>query len=318
MKRIPDRAADTAQPSDGQALRGTRKRIELKALAKINLGLDVLGRRENGYHDVRMVMQSIYLYDDVKIERTKTLGIEVKTNLYFLPTDENNIAYKAAKMLIEEFQINEGVIITLDKHIPVAAGMAGGSSNAAAVLFGMNKMFGLGLSQKELMERGVQLGADVPYCIMRGTVLAEGIGEELTVLPAMPKCTVLVAKPAISVSTKVVYEALDSKEIVAHPDIDSLLSGLEKGSLHEVAAAMGNVLEDVTIPMYPVIEDIKNEMKAQGALNAMMSGSGPTVFGLFENKAQARKAQDKIREKALAKQVYVTNIHGARRNEYGA
>lgn len=221
-------------------------------------------------------------------------------------------------MLIEEFQIDEGVMITLDKHIPVAAGMAGGSSNAAAVLFGMNKMFGLGLSQKELMERGVKLGADVPYCIMRGTVLAEGIGEELTVLPAMPKCTVLVAKPAISVSTKVVYEALDSKEIVSHPDIDALLEGLEKGSLRRIAAAMGNVLEDVTIPMYPVIEEIKNAMKEEGALNAMMSGSGPTVFGLFENKAQARKAQEKIREKALAKQVYVTNIHGARRNEYGA
>lgn len=318
MKRLPESAVNPAQPSDGQALRGTRKRIELKALAKINLGLDVLGKRENGYHDVRMVMQSIYLYDDVRIERTKNPGIEVKTNLYFLPTDENNIAYKAAAMLIEEFQIHEGVVITLDKHIPVAAGMAGGSSNAAAVLFGMNKMFGLGLSKQELMERGVRLGADVPYCIMRGTVLAEGIGEELTVLPAMPKCTVLVAKPGISVSTKVVYEALDSKEIVKHPNIDALLAGLEKGSLREVAAAMGNVLEDVTIPMYPVIEDIKNVMKEEGAMNAMMSGSGPTVFGLFENKAQARKAQEKIREKALAKQVYVTNIHGARRNEYGA
>ena len=179
-------------------------------------------------------------------------------------------------------------------------------------------MFGLGLSQKDLMERGVKLGADVPYCIMRGTVLAEGIGEELTVLPAMPRCTVLVAKPAISVSTKVVYEALDAKEILKHPDIEALIAGLEQGSLPDIAASMGNVLEDVTIPMYPVIEDIKNEMKAAGALNAMMSGSGPTVFGLFENKAQARKAQDKIREKALAKQVYVTNIHGARRIEYGA
>ena len=294
------------------------KQIELKALAKINLGLDVLGRRENGYHDVRMIMQSIYLYDDVKIELTAKPGIEVRTNLYFLPIDENNIAYKAAALLIDEFEIREGVIITLDKHIPVAAGMAGGSSNAAAVLFGMNRMFGLGLSKKGLMERGVKLGADVPYCIMRGTVLAEGIGEELTVLPAMPKCTVLVAKPAISVSTKVVYEALDAKEILKHPDIDALIDGLEKGSLPDIAAAMGNVLEDVTIPLYPVIEDIKKEMNAAGALNAMMSGSGPTVFGLFENKAQARKAQDKIREKALAKQVYVTNIHGARRMEYGA
>lgn len=293
------------------------KQIELKALAKINLGLDVLGRRENGYHDVRMVMQSIYLYDDVKIERMKRPGIEIRTNLYFLPLDENNIAYKAAAMLIEEFQIKEGVIITLNKHIPVAAGMAGGSSNAAAVLFGMNRMFGLGLSQQELMDKGVKLGADVPYCIIRGTVLAEGIGEKLTELPPMPKCIVLVAKPPISVSTKTIYSALDAGEITKHPDIDGLIAGLKKESLPEIAAAMGNVLEDVTIPMHPVIQDIKDEMKAAGALNAMMSGSGPTVFGLFDSKAQARKAQDKIREKALAKQVYVTNIHSVGRTEYG-
>ena len=289
------------------------RQIELKALAKINLGLDVLGRRENGYHDVRMVMQSIYLYDDVKIERTKKPGIEIKTNLYFLPVGENNIAYKAAALLLEEFRIKEGVIITLDKHIPVAAGMAGGSSNAAAVLFGMNRIFGLGLSQKGLMARGIKLGADVPYCIMRGTVLAEGIGEELTELPPMPKCTVLIAKPPISVSTKTVYEALDARKGLNHPDINRLIEGLETGNLPYIASAMGNVLEEVTIPLHPVIEDIKNEMKTAGALNAMMSGSGPTVFGLFENKAQARKAQEKIRNKALAKQAYVTNIHGTRR-----
>ena len=290
------------------------RQIELKALAKINLGLDVLGRRENGYHDVRMVMQSIYLYDDVKIERKEEPGIEIETNLFFLPTGEGNIAYKAADLLIREFDIKEGVRITLKKHIPVAAGMAGGSSNAAAVLFGMNRLFVLKLSREELMERGVKLGADVPYCIMRGTVLAEGIGEELSVLPAMPKCTVLIAKPPISVSTKVVYEALDSSEIQKHPDIDGLLAGLEKGDLHEIASHMGNVLEDVTIPMHPVIEQIKQEMKDAGALNAMMSGSGPTVFGLFENKMEARKAQERIRTKGLAKQVYVTNIHSARRD----
>lgn len=290
------------------------KQIDLKALAKINLGLDVLGRRENGYHDVRMIMQSIYLYDEVRIKRTKNPGIKVETNLYFLPTGKENIAYKAAEMLIEEFHITEGVHITLNKHIPVAAGMAGGSSNAAAVLFGMNKMFDLKLTQQELMERGVKLGADVPYCIIRGTVLAEGIGEELTTLTSMPKCFVLIAKPPISVSTKVVYEALDAKEIVEHPDIDGLINGLEQHDLKKIAACMGNVLEDVTIPMHPVIEEIKQEMKNAGALNAMMSGSGPTVFGLFETKAAARKAQDRIRRKSLAKQVYVTNVHGARRN----
>lgn len=290
------------------------RQIELKALAKINLGLDVLGKRENGYHDVRMIMQSIYLYDDVKIERKAAPGIELSSNLFFLPTGEGNIAYKAAQMLMEEFGIEEGVKITLNKHIPVAAGMAGGSSNAAAVLFGMNRLFGLKLSRQELMERGVKLGADVPYCIMRGTVLAEGIGEELKGLPAMPKCTVLIAKPPISVSTKVVYEALDASEITQHPDIDGLMDALEKENLREVAAHMGNVLEDVTIPMHPEIAEIKQVMKDCGALNAMMSGSGPTVFGLFENKMAARKAQRVIREKELAKQVYVTNIHNARRN----
>ena len=288
--------------------------IELKSLAKINLGLDVLGRRENGYHDVRMVMQSIYLHDEVKIEKKRREGIEIVSNLRFLPIGEGNIAYKAAHMLIEEFSLEGGVRITLNKHIPVAAGLAGGSSNAAAVLFGMNRLFRLGLSKEELMERGVKLGADVPYCIMRGTVLAEGIGEELKELPPMPKCTVLIAKPPISVSTKVVYEALDAKEISEHPDIDGVIEGLEEGSLKKVASALGNVLEDVTIPMHPVIEEIKQEMKECGALNAMMSGSGPTVFGLFENRTAAREAQRRIREKSLAGQVYVTSIHGVRRN----
>ena len=287
--------------------------MKLKALAKINLGLDVLGVRDNGYHDVRMIMQSIYLYDDVTIDVTDTPGIELKSNLYFLPTDERNIAYKAAKMLIEEFNIEKGVSITLNKHIPVSAGMAGGSTNAAAVLFGMNRIFNLGLSTEELMERGVKLGADVPYCIMRGTVLAEGIGEELTRLPSMPKCFVLIAKPGIGVSTKAVYEALDSKEIEKHPDIDGIIEGLEEGDLYKIASRMGNVLEDVTIPMHPVIADIKEVMIKEGALNAMMSGSGPTVFGLFDNRAKAKKALESIRKKRLAKQVYVTNIHGARR-----
>lgn len=287
--------------------------IELRALAKINLGLDVLGRRENGYHDVRMIMQSIYLYDEVKIIKRKEPGIALATNLGFLPAGEGNIAYKAAQMLMEEFRIGQGVDIVLDKHIPVAAGLAGGSSDAAAVLFGMNRLFGLRLTQKDLMDRGVKLGADVPYCIMRGTVLAEGIGEELSVLPPMPKCTVLIAKPPVSVSTKTVYEALDAREITEHPDIDGIIEGLKQGDVKAVASSMGNVLEAVTVPMYPVIDEIKREMKAAGALGAMMSGSGPTVFGLFENRAAAKAAQRKIREKELTKQVYITNIHSIRR-----
>lgn len=288
-------------------------KMELKALGKINLGLDVLGRRENGYHDVRMVMQTLYLYDQITIEKTEKPGIELSTNLFYLPVNENNLAYHAADLLMQEFGVEEGVKITLEKHIPVAAGMAGGSSNAAAVLYGINRMFSLGLSQEELMERGVKLGADVPYCIMRGTVLAEGIGEILTPLPAMPRCTVLVAKPPISVSTKLVYEKLDAHEIEDHPDIDGVLEGLERQDLKKIASSMGNVLERVTVEEYPVIEEIKEMMKENGALNAMMSGSGPTVFGLYSDKRMAKEAAQKIKESGIAKQVYVTNIHNARR-----
>ena len=288
-------------------------RIELKALGKINLGLDVLGRRENGYHDVRMVMQTVYLYDQITITKKDTPGIELETNLFYLPVNENNLAYRAAKLLMDEFGIEQGVKIHLEKHIPVAAGMAGGSSNAAAVLHGINRMFNLGLSMEDLMERGVTLGADVPYCVMRGTVLAEGIGEILTPLSPLPKCYVLLAKPPISVSTKLVYEKLDSHEIKDHPDIDGILEGLETQDLNKITECMGNVLEKVTIEEYPVIEEIKNVMKEEGALNAMMSGSGPTVFGIFDNKYLARNAAAVIRQKGLAKQAYVANIHNTRR-----
>lgn len=291
--------------------------ITLKALAKINLGLDVLGRRENGYHDVRMVMQTIYLYDNVTMTKKKEEGIQIECNLFYLPVDESNIAYKAAKLLMDEFHIMEGVHIILDKHIPVAAGLAGGSANAAAVLVGMNKLFSLGLSQKDLMERGVSLGADVPYCVMRGTVLAEGIGEVLTPLPPLPKCCVLIAKPNISVSTKMVYEKLDSKEIVEHPDIDGIIKGLKEQDIRKVTATMGNVLEKVTIEKYPVIETIKDVMKQSGALNAMMSGSGPTVFGIYDNRNTAGEAQQKLRELQIAKQVYLANVHNTRRNKDG-
>lgn len=287
--------------------------VTLKALAKINLGLDVLGRRDNGYHDVRMVMQSIYLYDNVTLTKTEETGIHLECNLFYLPVDDTNIAYKAAKLLMDEFGIKEGVRIVLDKHIPVAAGLAGGSSNAAAVLVGMNRLFSLGLSQDELMKRGVTLGADVPYCVMRGTVLAEGIGEILSPLPPLPKCCVLIAKPGISVSTKTVYEKLDSQEVEVHPDIDGILEGLKKQDIQKIAASMGNVLEAVTIGDYPIIEQIKDVMKEYGALNAMMSGSGPTVFGIYEDRAQAKLAQQKLRELQIARQVYIANVHNVRR-----
>lgn len=287
--------------------------ISLKALAKVNLGLDVVRRREDGYHEVRMVMQTIHLYDRLEIEKRKEPGISLSSNLSFLPTNENNLVYKAGKLLIEEFGITEGVSVELTKRIPVAAGMAGGSSDAAAMLYGMNTIFELGLSREQLMERGVKIGADVPYCLMRGTALAEGIGEKLTSLPPMVKCPVLIAKPQISVSTKFVYQNLKLDENTVHPDIDRMLADIERQDLNAIAGDMGNILESVTIPNYPVISRIKDQMMQSGALNSMMSGSGPTVFGLFAEERTAQQAYEDMKESGLAKQVYLTTIYNNRR-----
>lgn len=285
------------------------KNISVKALAKINLGLDVVRKRADGYHEVRMVMQTIHLFDRLEIAKTASGGITVETNVPFLPTNENNLAYRAAKLLKDEFGIRDGIDVKLHKHIPVAAGMAGGSTDGAAVLYGVNKLFGLGLSRQELMERGIKLGADVPYCVMRGTALAEGIGEALTPLPPMVKCPVLIAKPQISVSTRFVYENLKLNAATPHPDIDRLIADIREKNLAAVAADMGNVLETVTIPNYPVIAEIKEHMREHGAVGAMMSGSGPTVFGLFDREETAAAAYEAMRESGLAKQVYLTSIY---------
>ena len=231
------------------------------------------------------------------------------TNLSFLPTNENHLVYKAAKLLMDEFQIRDGIDVKLHKYIPVAAGMAGGSTDAAAVLYGMNRMFELGLSKEELMQRGVKIGADVPYCIMRGTALAEGIGEQLTALPPMVKCPILIAKPQISVSTKFVYENLKLDENTVHPDIDRLVEDIRRKDLAAITSDMGNVLETVTIPNYPVIAEIKEHMMEHGAAGAMMSGSGPTVFGLFDDKEKAVAAYEAMQASGLAKQVYLTSIY---------
>lgn len=292
---------------------GSNNDISLKALAKINLGLDVVRRREDGYHEVRMIMQTIQLYDRLDIKRTQEPGIQIQTNLSFLPVNENNLIYKAAKLLMDEFSITDGVSVKLDKRIPVAAGMAGGSTDAAAMLIGVNRLFSLGLTKRRLMERGVQIGADVPYCIMRGTALAEGIGEALSPLPPMVKCPVLIAKPSISVSTKFVYQNLKLDDTTIHPDIDRLIDDIKAKNLHDIAAHMGNVLETVTIPNYPVIDEIKKHMLSNGAVGAMMSGSGPTVFGLFDDEDTAKKAYKAMRSSHLARQVYLTSVYNNRK-----
>lgn len=279
-------------------------RIQMKALAKVNLGLDVIRRREDGYHEVKMIMQTVRLYDRIILEKTQK-GISMETNLSFLPVNEQNIAYRAAKMLMDEFHIQSGLHIKIDKHIPVAAGMAGGSTDGAAVLYGVNKIFELGLTKRQLMERGVKLGADVPYCIMRGTVLSEGIGEILTPVPSLPDCHILIAKPPVSVSTKHVYENLKLDKIEKHPDIDGMVEALRMEDLHGVTQRMENVLETVTIPEHPEIQQIKELMIKEGALNALMSGSGPTVFGIFDDREKGMRARDLLRKSSLARQTYL-------------
>lgn len=280
--------------------------MRLQAFAKINLGLDVLGKREDGYHEVRMIMQTIRMYDQLDMRKSVEPGIHLTTNKKYIPVDENNLVWRAAKLMMDTCGIIEGVSIHLHKVIPVAAGMAGGSSDAAATLVGMNRLFHCGLSKEKLMELGVQIGADVPYCVLRGTALAEGIGEKLTVLPPMPDCWILIGKPGISVSTKYVYTTLDLNTDTVHPDIDGMKKALEDGNLYGITERMGNVLQDVTIPAYPEVERIKEQMKTLGAVNAMMSGSGLTVFGIFDNEEKAQEACQKLRESGSCQQVFLT------------
>ena len=288
--------------------------MQLRALAKINLGLDVVRKREDGYHEVRMIMQTIQMYDLLKIDKCSEPGIHLTTNLPYVPCDERNLVYKAAKLLMDEFDIRQGVIMNLKKFIPVSAGMAGGSSDAAAALVGMNRLFGLKLSMKDLMKRGVTIGADVPYCIMRGTALAEGIGEILTPLSPVPFCYILIGKPGINVSTKTAYENLNLSQIQQHPRIDSMIEAIQAQDLREMAGLMENVFEPGIIREYPVVQNIKDLMLEGGAFNAMMSGSGPTVFGVFDSRRKMEKTAQKLRESHLAKTVFATKVFNVRGN----
>ena len=286
---------------------GSNNDISLKALAKINLGLDVVRRREDGYHEVRMIMQTIHLYDRLDIIRTKEPGIQIQTNLSFLPVNENNLIYKAAKLLMDEFSITDGVSVKLDKRIPVAAGMAGGSTDAAAMLIGVNRLFSLGLTKKQLMERGVQIGADVPYCIMRGTALAEGIGEALSPLPPMVKCPVLIAKPSISVSTKFVYQNLKLDDTTIHPDIDLMIEDIKAKNLHDIAAHMGECLRDCDHTELSGDRRDKEAYAFPWRGRSMMSGSGPTVFGLFDDEDTSKESVQS-HEKLTSCQTGVSDI----------
>ena len=291
--------------------------LELRAYGKINLGLDVVRKREDGYHEVRMIMQTVGLYDRIIIEKNKGRELKVETNLPYVPDGPDNLAFRAAKLLTDEFGVKDGLYIGIRKFIPVAAGMAGGSTDAAAVLVGVNRIFNLGLSKQELMKRGVKLGADVPYCILRGTALSEGIGEILTPLPPAPPCHVVLAKPQISVSTKVVYGKLKANELTAgqHPDIDGMAAAIRNQDLDGIIGRLGNVLETVTVPDHPEISRIKELMTANGACGALMSGSGPTVFGLYKDRDQAEETCRILKQAEngrLARQVYVTGFFNRR------
>ncbi len=284
------------------------EKVVLRAPAKINLALDVTGKRDNGYHDVRMVMQQIGLSDEILIEKISTGGdrITVETNSGELPLNEDNLVYKAARIIMDECGIKDSIRIFIDKHIPIAAGLAGGSTDAAAVLKGMNELFELGITELKLRELGVRIGADVPYCIMGGTALAEGIGEILTPLTPMPDCTILIAKPGISVSTGYVYTAYDSLKEKLHPEVDAMAAALKERNLSGIAKLLGNSLEGVTQEEYPVIKRIKQIMLGNGALGALMSGSGPTVFGLFDDGNKAGEALERIRKEGIAKDLLLT------------
>ena len=298
------------------------EQITRKAYAKINLGLDVMRRRPDGYHEVKMIMQTVGIYDiltfqrkercegipqiTIKLEQEDVLGTApLKEDI---PCDESNLIYKAAALIMKTYNIQESVEITLWKNIPVAAGMAGGSTDAAAVFHGLNEMFALSMNFETMKELGVLIGADVPYCIMGGTALSEGIGEILTPLPAPPPAHLLIAKPDIHVSTKFVYENLHADRLQFHPDIDGMMEALKAGNLVGIAQRMENVLETVTVREYPVIRQIKEEMKRNGALNALMSGSGPTVFGIFKERGAARECFEALKKQGLAKQIFVTEF----------
>lgn len=288
--------------------------IRMKAYAKINLGLDVLGTLDNGYHEVKMIMQSIDLYDKVNLQKNNSGRITIRTNLSYLPVGPDNLVYKAAKLLFDEFNITDGLDIDLYKFIPVSAGMAGGSTDAAAVLKGVNILFNLGLRNNELMERGAKLGADIPYCILGNTALAEGIGDRLTSLKNCPDCHLVIGKPSVSVSTKFVYDRLVLDENTVHPDIDGIINAIEAGDIYGVASRLGNVLEDVTRKEYPVIGKIEEFMRENGAIGALMSGSGPTVFGIFDDEEKAVKCNSLLRESRLVRSCYRTGlVNGGRK-----
>ena len=275
------------------------KTVTIKAPAKVNLTLDVTGKRPNGYHDLKMIMQTISVFDEIKLSLTEEEKIDLHMNKELpdkIPA-EKNLVYKAAALMKEKFDIKGGFDIELQKNIPAAAGLAGGSSDCAATLIAINEVCELGLTTQELCDIGVKLGADVPFCIRKGTMLSEGIGEILTPLTPFKDVWVVLVKPDISVSTAYVYTHLDLPNLKYHPDTDKAIECIDNGDIAGLSNVLSNVLETVTVPEYPVLTEIKEFLVQNGAAGSLMSGSGPTVFGIFKNKEDARRAYDKAGEK---------------------
>lgn len=282
--------------------------IKIRARAKINPALDVVGKRQDGYHDLKMLMQTVNLCDNLTITKTTKKGLWLTSNLSWLPCDERNLVYKAAQLIMENYSIDAGVSIELEKKIPAAAGLAGGSADCAATLIGMRNLFKLNISEEQLMNMGKELGADVPYCIMRGTALAEGIGEILTPLPPFPSTFVLLAKPPINVSTPAVFKEFELDKVEKKPDIDGIIECIKNNDLQGICDKMCNVLETVTVKNYPVVAQVKKAMVDFGAMGSLMSGSGPTVFGFFKTYEQGINALKHIRSTYHIREIYLTTV----------
>ena len=296
----------------------TVKEIRLKARAKINLTLDVTGKREDGYHLLETIMQTVQLYDGIYMKKLDKPEIKLKTNLPWLPVDERNLAWKAANLMRETYGIKGGVFIEIDKRIPVAAGLAGGSTDCAAVLVGMNRLFDLRLSERELEELAGRLGSDIPYCVRRGTVLCEGVGEIMTnVEHPCPECYVVLAKLPVSVSTVSVYKGLKWDQVEEHPDTQAMLDAMAEGDVAKMGRLLCNVLETVTIEMHPKIAEIKTRLMELGAEGALMSGSGPTVFALFKDREKARKAAALVKREFALKDSVATKTYRVQRELRG-
>lgn len=278
--------------------------MKRKAYGKVNIALDVIGKREDGYHLLKMIMQTVDIYDVIEMEKNHTKDIKLRCNKQFVPTDERNLAYKAAKLFKEHFNVECGVDIYIKKNIPVSAGMAGGSTDAATVLYLMNEIFQVKATMQELRDLGLKIGADVPYCIKGGTALCEGVGEKITELKSFKDKILVLVKPPFGVSTKDVYGNLDVSKVFKHVMVDELIQAMEREDLEFIAENMKNILENVTLRKHKILRKIKEDMMEMCALGAMMSGSGPTVFAFFDDMLTAQKCYDAMKKNY--KDVFIT------------